>query len=55
MHPVYPIPPEILIPLGTTVIRRKMHYPLCENGEFSTLKTRRLDRVIFRKDFWDCY
>ena len=34
----------------------KMHYGLCRNGEFATLETRKkLGRVKFRKDFWDCY
>ena len=35
---------------------KKVHYGLCERSEYATSKIRRkLGRVKFRKDLWDCY
>ena len=34
----------------------KVHYGLCERSEYATLKIgRKLGRVKFREDLWDCY
>ena len=35
---------------------KKVHYGLCERSEYATSKIgRKLCRVKFRKDLWDCY